>query len=99
MDYTRINVTIPAEDNGIETIPVNLPAAEANDPSVRKVTVVRTSSWMLTEDELAACSIELTRLQRACLMDILYKVTESPIIFYLNSSGQPVLEIYDDYRE
>lgn len=104
MDYTQINVTIPAsgydyDNKRIETIPVNLPTAEADDPSVRKVTIVRTSSWMLTEDELEACSIELTRQQMVCLMDILYKVTESPIIFYLNSSGQPVLEIYDDYRE
>lgn len=104
MDYTQINVTIPAstydyDNKRIETIPVNLPAAEADDPSVRKVTIVRTSSWMLTKDELAACAIELTRNQMACLMEALYKVTEAPIIFYLDSSGQPVLEIYDDYRE
>lgn len=104
MDYTQINVTIPAstydyDNKRIETIPVNLPAAEADDPSVRKVTIVRTSSWMLTEDELAACSIELTRNQMACLMEALYKVTEAPIIFYLRNGSQPVLEIYDDYRE
>lgn len=99
MNYTQINVTIPAEDNGIETIPVNLPTAEANDPSVRKVTVVRTSNCMLTEDELAACSIELTRNQMVCLIEILYKVTKAPIIFYLRNGSQPVLEIYDDYRE
>jgi hypothetical protein len=102
MDYISKTITIPAstyDNKRIETIPVILPDADANDSSVRKVTVVRTSSWMLTEEELAACRIELTQYQIACLIEILYKVTEAPIIFYLDSSGQPVLEIYDDYRE
>lgn len=107
MDYTQVNVTIPAstydyDDKRIETIPVNLPTAEANDQSVRKVTVIRTSSWPLsdlTEDERAACTIELSRNQMTCLMEALYKVTEAPIIFYLRNGSQPVLEIYDDYRE
>lgn len=102
MNNIQMNVTIPAstyDNKRIETIPVTLPDAEANDPTVRKVTVVRTSSRMLTEDELEACSIELTRNQMACLMEALYKVTEAPIIFYLRNGSQPVLEIYDDYRE